>query len=74
MKTLTIQEMQDAAKRIEIDADEAYRTVTRLYGEDVAKLLLIAHLRRAFGAMDQYPPSPDINQKVEDFLREKGIL
>lgn len=74
MKTLTVDEMQDAAKMIEVDADEAFRTVTERYGEDVAMLLLIAHLRRSYGAMDRYPPDPAINRKVEDFLRYKGVL
>lgn len=74
MKTLSIQDMQEAAKWIEVDGDEAYRAVSQRYGEDVAKLLLIAHLRRSLGSMEGYPPNPDIDQKVEVLLSEKGIV
>lgn len=70
---LSIGDMQEAAKLIEVDGDEAYHAVSARYGEDVARLLLVAHLRRSFGAMESFPSDPSIDGRVEDFLRERGI-
>jgi predicted NAD-dependent protein-ADP-ribosyltransferase YbiA (DUF1768 family) len=55
---LTIEDMNEAARLIEIDGVEAYATVARKYGNETAKLLIVAHLRRAHGSMDGFPPDP----------------
>ena len=72
--TLPPQLMQEAARLIEIDGDEAFETVSRRFGESVALLLLVAHLRRGFGAMKAYPPDPEIEGKVLARLQELGLL
>lgn len=69
-----IRELQEAARKIEIDGAEAYHTVRRMVGEDIARVLLIAHLRRQLGSMKSYPPDPDIDGRVEEMLQEMGIL
>ncbi len=63
-RVLTIQEMNDAAKKIEIDGEEAFQIVSEMYGGQVAKLLLITHIRRRMGSMRQYPPDPEIDDKI----------
>lgn len=73
MRTLSIEEMQAAAKLIEVDGNEAFKTVSARFGEDAAKLLLIAHLRRSRGSMDVYPPPPSIDRRVEEDLQRLGI-
>ncbi|TSC83245.1 MAG: hypothetical protein G01um101419_75 [Parcubacteria group bacterium Gr01-1014_19] len=70
---LSLAQMQEAAKLIEIDGVEAYQTVCRKFGEQVAQLVLVAHLRRSYGSTDSYPPNPSINPAVEVFLRKHGI-
>jgi hypothetical protein len=73
MPALTIEQMQAAVKLIEIDGDDAFNAVRDQYGEQVARLILIAHLRRSFGSMNSYPPHPAIDTQVERFLADKGI-
>ena len=70
---LSISDMQAAAKLIEADGHEAYHTVTARYGEEIARILLVAHLRRSLGAMDSYPSDPSIDDRVRHFLYEIGI-
>ncbi len=70
---LSLEQMQEAAKMVEVDGVEAYRSVSLKFGEEVARLLLVAHLRRGFGAMATYPPNPSINAAVEVSLRKSGI-
>lgn len=71
---LTLQQMQEAAKLIEIDGVEAYHTTVSRFGLEVAQLLLVAHLRRCFGAMDSYPPNPEIESQVTEQLRKLGLI
>ena len=70
---LSLEQMQEAAKLIEIDGSEAYETVCRRFGEQVAQLLLVAHIRRNYGSMDSYPPNPSINAGLAVSLRKHGI-
>ncbi len=72
---LQLDEMQEAARLIEIDGDEAFHTVSRRYGAQAARLLLVAHLRRAAGSMTGgHPPSRDIDEQVEAALAATGII
>lgn len=71
---LSIVEMQTAAKMIEVDGDEGYHACCRSFGEEVATLLLVAHLRRSFGSMESFPSDPAIDERVEHHLRESGII
>lgn len=69
-RMLTISDMNHAAKMIEVDGDEAFNAVSDLYGDQVAKLLLITHIRRREGSMNQYPPDLSIDKLVfETFKR-----
>lgn len=63
-----------AAKLIEYDAAEGVQTCTERYGRDIAGALLVAFLRRSFGSFDSFPAPDDIIEKVNSFLREKGLV
>jgi hypothetical protein len=63
-----------AAKLIEHDGDEGYFTCAQRYGYTVAASLLVAHLRRAFGAGQTYPTSPDVEEKVNAELLRLGKM
>lgn len=69
LQMLSDGEIHHAAKLIEADGDEAYHTVKRKYGETVARILLIAHLRRSMGAMETFPAPPDLKDKVDEYLK-----
>ena len=43
---LTAEEINDAAKKMELDGIGAFTAVKEMYGEQVAKLLLAAHIRQ----------------------------
>lgn len=73
MRTLTTQEMLEAAKMIETDGVDAFQTVSTRFGRDAAKLLLIALIRRNRGSMNSFPEPPTINQEVEADLQRLGI-
>ncbi|NTW22697.1 hypothetical protein HGA34_04135 [Candidatus Falkowbacteria bacterium] len=62
---LSIEEMNEAARLVEIDGIEAYATVSKVYGEETAMLLIVAHLRRAHGSMDGFPPDPPVKEIVD---------
>ena len=65
----------NAARLIEDDLDEAYRTCRQKYGYEVAGVLLVSLLRQQLNdKKDQWPPSDDLVEKVNDFLAEKGLL
>lgn len=72
MPTLT--EMQSAARMIETDGAGAFFNVRMHYGEEVAKTLLIAHLRRSYGAMEEYPVDVDIDEKVKEYLIDNDFM
>ena len=74
MLMLTLQQMQEAAKLIEIDGKAAYHTSVSRFGPEVAQLLLVAHLRRVLGAMDSSPSNPEIDGLVIEHLRKLGLL
>lgn len=64
-----------AARMVEDDLDEAYFSCRRAYGADVAGALLVAALRRALNVNpDQWPPPEDLRERVNDRLREIGLL
>jgi len=71
---LSLEKIQNAAKMIEADGDEAYFSVRQRYGKEVASILLVAHLRRSFGSMKTFPPDHDIDEKVSKFVRTKVPL
>ena len=71
---MTTNDYHLAAKKIEADGIDAYHGVCKLFGKEVASVLLIAHLRRHFGSMDGgYPPDPAIEGEVNDCLKENRI-
>jgi hypothetical protein len=71
---LAIAEMQEAARLVEINGDEAFHSVKDRFGEEVALLLAIAHLRRNFGSMQTYPPDPSIDRRVVLHLQARDML
>lgn len=66
-------ELHVAAKKIEVDGFEAFRTASEIVGEEVALALLVTHLRRAFGSMETYPPEPEIEEEVNIALFKLGF-
>ncbi len=73
IQTLSLADCQDAARMIEIDDFDAYRSVAKKYGVDVANVLIVAHFRRAFGSVETYQPDPDINEKIRAALEQHSI-
>jgi hypothetical protein len=64
-----------AARMIEDDAEQAYFTVRRLFGPDVAGVLLVMYMRQKLNKHpDQWPPPEDLIEEVNNFLREKGLM
>ena len=63
-----------AAKLIEEEGDEGYHTCVARYGVEMANILLIAHLRRAYGAMESYPARESIPSEVNEHLKKKHLL
>lgn len=69
-----LQRWHSAARMIEDDLDEAFRTVSAKYGTEVAGLLLVAALRRQLNDNpNQWPPPENLIPKVNAFLVEKGL-
>lgn len=64
-----------AARMIEDDLDEAYKTCRLQFGADVAGVLLVAALRDKLNdKKNQWPPPEDLFDKVNQFLADKGLL
>lgn len=72
-KSMTLDEMQEACKMIEVDGDECVRACANQFGWQVARLLLVAHLRRGFGSMEGYPPRLEIDNEVRAHLGNNGL-
>ena len=70
---MSLERLQKAAKIIEVEGIDGYASVVRSYGNEVANVLLVAHLRRSMGSMNGYPPDPTIDGKVQKFLECKNI-
>lgn len=66
-------ELQSAAKSIEADGIEAYRSVADRCGRDVALALLVSHLRHQLGSDRSFPPDPEIDERVSRMLAEARI-
>ena len=65
---LTIALLHAAAKMLETDGTEGFRSAVKLVGNDVALTLLIAQMRCRYGSIDTYPANPEIDGKVNEFL------
>ena len=56
--------VQRAAKCIEEEGVEGFDEAQDIVGYEYALVLITAHLRRAYGSMEGFPPDPAIDQKV----------
>jgi len=74
MKIQDLSRFNRAAKLIEYDAEQAFRTCSHRYGTEIAGVLLVAFFRREFGSMESFPTPDDVEPKVEAHLRSLGIL
>lgn len=75
IKDKDLEKYHDAACRIETDGAEAYHTVSRLYGTEVANLLLIAHLRKNISRDQSYRVgSLGVEEEVNVYLEKSGLL
>ncbi len=63
--------LQAAARHIEVDGIDGLLATEKLVGMPTALALLIAHLRRQYGAGDSFPASPAIDDRVRDFLERE---
>ena len=70
---LTLQQLQDASRRIEVGLEMAYPTVAEQFGPDVARALIVAHLRRDFGATTDEMPDSMVEGRVENWLDEHDL-
>ena len=69
-----LERLHNACKMIEYDGVEAYHSCVERYGREVANILIISFLRRTLGGFPTFPEQKDIRKKVNDFLKESGIL
>jgi len=65
----TVMEIDAAATMIEKDGTEAFQRVSELYGEKVATILIVAHIRRSLGSMRTYPPEVSISKMVNEKMK-----
>lgn len=63
-----------AAKIIETDGADGYWTCRQRFGQEVADILLVAFLRRAFNPLGHYPEPDDLEKQVNEFLAAKGLI
>ena len=70
---MTTKEMHKACRLFEQSGEAAFEEAERRFGREVAKLLLICHLRREQGSMGRFPHQDIISQKVMARLQELGI-
>ena len=68
------EKFHQAAKMIESDGVEAYQTVYRRFGKDIAGAVLVAFLRSQFSVNEGWPVSEEVREKTNGVLRENGIL
>lgn len=60
--------LQKAVKIIETEGSDGLCATEKLIGMPIALALFIAHLRRAKGSMNGWPPDPNIDNKVKTEL------
>jgi len=71
---ISLEKIQEAASMVEHDGTDCYFSVKTLYGEEIALILMVAHLRRQLGAGKSYPSGKEIDDKVVKMLKENGII
>jgi hypothetical protein len=69
-----VRRFHHAAKMMEADMDEAYRTCCQRFGSETAGVLLVALLRQQCNGSGRWPPPDDLEMKVNEFLKDKGLL
>lgn len=75
MYSLDADRYHQAARMIEDDLNEAYQTCRARFGSDIAGVLLVAKLREKLNdSPNQWPPPENLQEKVNDALREMGLL
>jgi hypothetical protein len=62
-----------AARIIETDGIEGYRTCTERFGADVANALLVLFLRISHNPEGRYPSPDNLREKVNAVLTKAGI-
>lgn len=74
MTRARLAELQEAAKMIEVDGVEGYHSCARRFGRDVADALVVAHVRRARGALQSYPPPERVAAGTNRILTTHGLI
>jgi hypothetical protein len=69
-----LERFHQAAKIIEIDAEQGYLTCRDRFGYEIATALLVAFYRREFGSMDGYPPRDEVIDKTNELLKEHKMI
>lgn len=67
---LSAEEINDAAKKIELDGPDAFHAVGEMYGYQIARTLVVSYIRKQSGADRSYPPDPLIDKLVIETLKE----
>jgi hypothetical protein len=66
-----------AAKIIEVDGVEGYRTCREKFGVEISQMALVMFLRNAVGSTESYPPEGGFERVVEDvnkLLKGKNLI
>lgn len=69
-----LERFHQAAKMIETDGVEAYHSISRRFGSDIAAALIIAFVRRNHGSMDTWPAREDIVPRTNRVLSFHRLL
>lgn len=68
----TLQQLQNAARRIEQCGEVAFSAIADELGLNVAYAMLVMHVRRNLGACE-FPPDPVLDDRVSNWLDEHGL-
>jgi hypothetical protein len=70
----TLERWDAAAKIIEYDGVGGYWTCRQRYGEDIANVLIVAHLRQTLNPEGQYPAGEHVFAEMEKILKQEGLM
>ncbi|MBU4216950.1 hypothetical protein L6270_03925 [Candidatus Parcubacteria bacterium] len=62
-KNLTLSDLNEAARMFEIEGTGAFDYVEKCYGREVAELLSIVLMRKAFATPGEFPPKQEVSDK-----------
>ena len=60
-----LRDLQYAAKIIEENGIDGVESASKIVGLEIARAMIVMHLRRNHGSCDSYPSDPRVNQILE---------